>query len=421
MCNNRLALSFGRRLNLPQTRWLDHSATRPPNGSKAGSVLASDLEFEVCMQFEMPQPTCPLCKRQLPANAPEHTLSTRLCEQCQTMVLTAFRGADALQCGITAAEAATIESAQVQRDAPALDHTMVVPSALFEADSSAFSENGSSRHREELSEGFVQSISATDQYYAETEDSHLPGQPSAFTESAVDSAHTGASPVEDQSEDPMSIGEEAVTDPLEAPLPAWDYSHSEWPVLVGPSPPSSFKKLRSAIAAVVLLACATGFYFLIFRPSTPTRRTATDSGTTARVAVVEPRAAAAGSADSDALAQAAPTPSDTAAGAASPPAETVSREAVASNDDSAQGRFSLQAAAFPTLGGADEFAEKLKRAGVPSYVLPADLARRGRWFRVRVGRFNSAEDAQRFAGEAQQRARAGGLTVQLIVCQYDQP
>ncbi|HLF83544.1 MAG TPA: SPOR domain-containing protein [Blastocatellia bacterium] len=404
------------------------------------------------------------------------------------MVLTAFRGADSM----VAASAVVVPHcgapAQVQRDAPALDHTMVVPSALFEVDSSAFSENGSSRHREELSEGFVQSISATDHDYAETEDSHLPGQPSAFTGSAVDSAHTGASPVEDQGhksdvlmdpeprfggvppvydriqeedmreaarimaafinntamrdkelpreempgqsvaqtgqyriEDPMSIGEEAVTDRLEAPLPAWDYSHSEWPVLVGPSPPRSFKELRSAIAAVVLLACATGFYFLIYRPFTPTRRTATDSGTTARVAAVEPRAAAAGSADSDALAQAAPTPSDTAAGAASPPAETVFREAVASNDDSAQGRFSLQAAAFPTLGGADEFAEKLKRAGVPSYVLPADLARRGRWFRVRVGRFNSAEDAQRFAGEAQQRARAGGLTVQLIVCQYDQP
>jgi len=376
------------------------------------------------MQFETAHPSCPLCKRQLPANSPEHTLSTRLCEQCQTMVLTAFRGADSMVGASAAVVPQSGAPAQVQRDAPALEQTLVGASALFEGypndapfdhdsrspipfeatdavsfdfykdedpddrihtvegDSSAFSGNGSSPHREEVSEAFVQSISTTDQDYAEADDSHLTGQPS---------------------------------------LPAWDYSHSEWPVLVGPSKRRSFRKLRSAIAAVVVLACATGFYFLIYRPSTPARRTAADSGTTARVSAVEPRAAAVGSANLPALEQAAPTPSEPPAGAASQPAETVAREAVASNDNSGQGRFSLQAAAFPTQGGADEFAEKLKRAGVPSYVVPADIARRGRWFRVRVGRFNSAEDAQRFAGEAQQRARAGGLALQMIVCQYDQP
>jgi cell division protein FtsN len=58
---------------------------------------------------------------------------------------------------------------------------------------------------------------------------------------------------------------------------------------------------------------------------------------------------------------------------------------------------------------------------VPSYVVSADIARRGRWFRVRVGRFNSAEDAQRFAGEAQQRAKAAGISLQLVVSQYDEP
>lgn len=416
------------------------------------------------MQFEMAHPSCPLCKQQLSANSLEHTLSTRLCEQCQTMVLTAFRGADSMVAASAAVVPRRCAPAQVQRDAPALDYTMVGAPALFEgnpkdapafehesqspipfeapdagrfdfygdedpddrihtveADSSAFSENGSSRHRGELSEGFVQSLSTTAHDYAEADDPHLTGQPSAFTESAVDSSHTGAILVEDRSEDPPSIGEEAVTDPWEAPLPAWDYSHSEWPVFVGPSKRRSFRKLRAAIAAVGLLACAAGFYFLIYRPSTPARRTATDSGTTARVSAGEPRAAAVGSADSDALAQAAATPADTPAGAASRPAETVAVESVASNDNSAQGRFSLQAAAFPTRDGADEFAQKLKRAGVPSYVVPADVARRGRWFRVRVGRFNSAEEAQRFAGEAQQHARAAGLGVQLIVCQYDLP
>jgi cell division protein FtsN len=58
---------------------------------------------------------------------------------------------------------------------------------------------------------------------------------------------------------------------------------------------------------------------------------------------------------------------------------------------------------------------------VPSYVVSADLARRGRWFRVRVGRFNTAEDAQKFAKEAQLRAKAAGMSLQLIVSQYEQP
>jgi cell division protein FtsN len=49
----------------------------------------------------------------------------------------------------------------------------------------------------------------------------------------------------------------------------------------------------------------------------------------------------------------------------------------------------------------------------------ADLPRRGKWFRVRVGRFNSADDAQKFAAEAQNRAKAAGLSLQLIGCQFD--
>lgn len=410
------------------------------------------------MQFKMAHPSCPLCKRQLPRNSPERTLNTRLCEQCQTMVLTAFRGADSIVADSEAVVPQSDAPAHFQPEAEALGHAMVGAPAVFEvnpedvpafeydsqspirfgspdavrfgfyededldhgiptveADLSALSEDESSRRGEELSEGFVQTIVTAGLDFADADGSHPTGQPSAFTESTVDSFHIVASPVENRSGDLPSIGEEAVTDSLEAPLSAWDYSHSEWPVLVGPSKPKSFGKLRWAIAAVMLLVCASGYYFL-YLPSTPPRRTAT-----ARVSAGEPRAAALGSADSGALAQAAPTPSNAPSGSASRPAETVAREALVSNDNTVQARFSLQAAAFPTQGGADEFAEKLKRAGVPSYVVPTDVTRRGRWFRVRVGRFNSAEDAQRYTGEAQLRARAAGLAMRLIVCPYDQP
>jgi cell division protein FtsN len=406
---------------------------------------------------------CPLCKRQLPASSAGHTLDTRLCEQCQTMVLTAFRGADSM----VAASAVVVPQGgaivQVQSEASVLDRPPVGAPTFFEdiatvapgfeqevqhpmasgprddlrfeflededpavtlrADLSGVAENGSSHHGEGLFEEFEQSIrfpGPTPHHdYAEPDDSHLAEQPSAFTKSDPGST---ATLVEDRSEEPRSIGEASPADPWEDPLPAWDYSHNEWPVLVGPNKRKTFKKLGVSIAAIVFLACAASFYLLAYRPSSPERRTATDSGTAARVSAVEPRDTAAGSADSDARKRVAATLSEAPASAASQPAETVAREPVAPKESSnAQGRFSLQAAAFPTQVGADEFAEKLKRTGLPSYVVPAELARRGRWFRVRVGRFNATEEAQRFAGEAQQRARAAGVAVQLIVCQYDQP
>jgi cell division protein FtsN len=166
-----------------------------------------------------------------------------------------------------------------------------------------------------------------------------------------------------------------------------------------------------------LLVVAAGYYFLVYRASTPPRRTAAQSGETERVAAVaEPHAstvATEGQVD---------PPREAAASTPAKPVEPAAQDAALSNEiKNAQGRFSLQAAAFPTQSGADEFADKLKRAGLPSYVASVELARRGRWFRVRIGRFNAADDAQKFAGEAQQRARAAGLSLQLIVCQYDQP
>ena len=416
----------------------------------------------------MAHPTCPLCKLQSSASTAAHTLDTRLCEQCQTMVLMALRGANSM-IGTSAAGIRNNGAiAQVERESPddhaaggseffedtatsvqAFEEEAEPPMAFepreelrfqffededpnirihpIEADSTAVSENGSSHFSAEVSGEFAQSTSITqnrlDHEYVLTDDQCLTEQPPPFTGSALDLAFTTKSLVEDRREDLPANHEEAVTDPWDAPLPPWDYSHSEWPVLVGLTKRKSFTKLRNAMAAIVVLATAAGFYFLIYRPSTPDPRPATDSGTTARVSTVaEPRVLAAGSADSDAHENSASASPKTQASAASQPTAPDARDALISNEQgNAQGNFSLQAAAFPTQGDADVFAEQLKRAGVPSYVVPAEVARRGRWFRVRVGRFNAAEEAQRFAGEAQQRARAAGVALQLIVCQYNQP
>jgi len=202
-------------------------------------------------------------------------------------------------------------------------------------------------------------------------------------------------------------------DPWEEPLPAWDYSQNEWPILIGPHKraiPRS--RARVAIAASVLLLVLALFYLLVYRPANAERRTtgnfeagATELSTSSAVGEEQEKTPQVSSDNN--------SPSNTAVN------EIPSRSG--DENKTAQGNFSLQAAAFPTEAGAKDFAEKLKNAGLPSYVVSADVARRGRWFRVRVGRFNSADEAQRFAGEAQLRARTTGLALQLIVCQYEQP
>ena len=71
---------------------------------------------------------------------------------------------------------------------------------------------------------------------------------------------------------------------------------------------------------------------------------------------------------------------------------------------------------------AKQFAEKLVRAGVPAYVVSAELGQRGKWHRVRVGSFLTADEAMRFAIEARERAKAAGVALKdLNLCAYEKP
>jgi cell division septation protein DedD len=73
-------------------------------------------------------------------------------------------------------------------------------------------------------------------------------------------------------------------------------------------------------------------------------------------------------------------------------------------------------------GEANSFAERLKTVAIPAYVVRADLGSHGIWYRVRIGRFATPEEAQRFAAEARARARAVGVTLKdLQVTGYDKP
>jgi len=113
-----------------------------------------------------------------------------------------------------------------------------------------------------------------------------------------------------------------------------------------------------------------------------------------------------------------PEPPPTAAPVTKPETQ-VPEASSAGNEDPAMAKYSLQAASFPKEAQAKEFSDKLVRAGVPAYIMSIDIPHRGKWFRVRVGRFPSADEAGRYASQARQRARAAGITLDLIVCDFE--
>jgi cell division septation protein DedD len=411
---------------------------------------------------------CPLCKRQF-LDSSEHASSTRLCQVCQAMVLTAFRGSNFSVPQSAVALPQTAATQPIQSDERAFDQGLVDAPApieftpveaitsepqsrppipfdapdpvrfdFYQEEDHGYKTAGSPADppdardglatptRMEVFEARVEESVAVERESLHVDERHLIGQRSAGSEVTVESNFDVAGVVADRLEHQSSSLENPGADEWQTAVATWDPdwdSGSEWPLLVAPAPERSVTKPRfaiAAVAAVAILASAVGFYFLIYRSSDLQERRDIDGVATTRASAVEPRAASVGSAVTATLAPAVQTQSESAAAAQPKPAEGQARDAAAT-DNSAQGQFSLQAASFPTQEGADEFAERLRRAGVPSYVVPAEVFRRGRWFRVRVGRFNSAEDAQRFAAEAQQRARAAGVAVPLIVCQYGQP
>lgn len=407
------------------------------------------------MQFEMSQ-SCPLCRRTLPASVVELAPGSRLCGECRSIVQEAFPVAASRLSVPTAIHQNQGSMAVAHQGAPVLDLPPIDTSEFIEDGSSIdsfdqeaefsspkffelnddlksdpgegeepdawertvepefdMSEDGSSQAKAAIAKHSVETARANADYPKVGAGAfHSPEQAATSTEPV------SADRFDDHADWPQPTKQEAATDPWEDPLPSWEYSKSEWPVLAGP--PSrrrnKFGLLRTSLVALVLLA-AGGFYFFILKPTLrePRRTVPVDSKEAERAeAAAQPNVSEAKSTEPGPRPEASLPSSVT-------PAIVDPKPIQLPEDANTHGKFSLQAAAFPTQAGADEFAEKLKRAGLPSYIASADLGRRGRWFRVRVGRFNSVDDAQKFAAEAQNRAKAAGMSLQLIGCQYDQP
>ena len=369
--------------------------------------------------------TCSLCRRDLDSGANGHAPGTRLCDACLNMVRTACNGSHV--------KAQTLDvhpSVAILEAAP--------PPANYEPDESVhwleseseedyFSRSSLGEPAQEaISEEAVLAHQTAQAHDVETSQAGFAFDPESFTEASEAAPVADSELVQINAESDAQVWEstEPSTDPpatgylgearaAESPDAGQHYSNEEWPVLMVPAHQSSFDKMRAAMVILTLLVSVAAIYFLIYLPLSGGKHENS-------LAVREVSAAAVPAASESAVLSQpeAPAVEPTIAPQSKLDAGSSSKQEPSIGD--ARGQFSLQAAAFPVESGAAEFAEKLKRAGLPSYVVSADVAKRGTWYRVRVGRFESAEAAKRYAAEAQLRSKASGVSLQLIVCPYEQ-
>lgn len=414
------------------------------------------------MQLTATEASCPLCKHPVSAGG-EHSDPTRLCDDCRRMVHTIRSNSNTVVAATDAAQARSIPHASsravpVQTDVQISDEaaargitesviTRVCESDLSDLDPLASVDRdpfdidelfgdvfvGSSepaeppRHAYEPSRESVLQVSPAipePVHEVTPQPESTPSAPAEFVDGppeetvVVDAAPVSAAKLTDSDTEPDSridcttdvqpfqplLRHEVVTDSLEAPVQEGTYSQGDYPLLMPDAGLSKAVRLKLSVAAVLVVCSVIAGYFLIYRASIQAAQSKQANADKASIPVT-------GSA-------AVPLPLSLEA---APESEPTASQGLQPAEDNFEGRYSLQAAAFPNEAGANEFCERLKRAGVPAYVVSAEIAGRGRWFRVRVGRFESAQEADRFALESRRRARAARLNLQLIVSSYDKP
>lgn len=80
-------------------------------------------------------------------------------------------------------------------------------------------------------------------------------------------------------------------------------------------------------------------------------------------------------------------------------------------NEGAQGEFALQVISFETRDAADGFARALRAKGHNSYVLPAHVDGRGRYFRVRIGPFKTRGAAEAYRRSFDEREHMNTILV----------
>ncbi|MCI0486850.1 MAG: SPOR domain-containing protein [Blastocatellia bacterium] len=333
------------------------------------------------MQAESSNSICPLCKSVYASGSGTVPGPTRLCPQCQKMVRTTLPST----------------SAPIDLAANTLAHRQAVPEPTAKS-------NGDSARQD-----FIEETRRT---------GNAPQTFQKLTTNPLEDTAAAAQRSANGSAEKNFPGYNGSADPWEEPLPSWEHSRNEYPVLLSPNGRKSRKRLWIAAAIIfVLVAAAVAGAVIFLKPSgtqeTDSNAKASDKPQTSAL-ISHGEVAEKPAPPPDAVEQPGSSNSpDANAQAAS--GQNPSEPAVADQNGSPQGPISLQAMSSPSEDEAKRFAEKLTRAGIPAYVAAAEIKGRGTWFRVRVGHFATAEEAKKYSTEYRQRARAAGINLELIV------
>lgn len=74
-------------------------------------------------------------------------------------------------------------------------------------------------------------------------------------------------------------------------------------------------------------------------------------------------------------------------------------------------RYSVQVGSYPQMEEAARTVDRWKKKGYPAFMMIADIPDRGRWYRVRLGGFESRNEATRYMQELQSREDVEALVV----------
>lgn len=74
-------------------------------------------------------------------------------------------------------------------------------------------------------------------------------------------------------------------------------------------------------------------------------------------------------------------------------------------------RYSVQVGSYPDMAEATRVVERWKAKGYPAYLMIADIPDRGRWYRVRIGGFETRADALKYKDNFSSRESVEALVV----------
>ncbi len=367
------------------------------------------------MQVETAKTVCPLC-RQAAANG---SVATRLCASCRSLIhvilpARQFAPRPSID-SVVAVEAPDMSFANL--------HTEEEPDYL---NTQPLDETSRTEAQPESDEEVVFTFDAEPpqrsyempqhQWFSQSQPLEVP---EAYIQAGANSQplteHPAPAAVEQSAA--TSFGQESGSlastsaDPWADPLPAWETSRNEWPVLMQAPKPTTLSKLKIPVAILLLVASLAALFFVVILPlmksnapePTPSVVKPTETKPSA------PPAAPPTSAQTETAQPSAPP-------AVSQPATSPTAE------DLKEGTITLQVMSSPNEAEAKGMADKLTRAGIAAYVIAAEIKGKGRWYRVRAGRFSTREEAQRYAEQSKARARAAGVKLDtMIPVDYEKP